>query len=715
MQNLEDKKNEMTDVEVSKEYLKPKKILELIDSGEKWQKQGFYSGSDTRWKQWEKNNEYKRCIWKDFQNEDDVVYNSIFSNINTQRPTLYFKNPKITATAKHPFFKRDNVGNVLRDQNGRPILVDNYIAARIFSSKINYELKEMKFKKLLRKVLVDTLCPYGVGWIKAGFSNLTVSQKTERKSDFNYWLNRVDPRNIVYDPFGTDIDNIRWIAERILISRSDAPKYGIEIPTGYVSVIPDFMKSKEDAANHEKGLITIWEFTDNEENVVYWTLDKDLKVIDSEKDYGDFAKETSVNPYPFEGTAYIPLVFNEDNEDLIGMSDVEPIEDQALAINRLITKNTEHVESFGTLGVIEEGACLPSQLDNIKSNTHGKWLFVKQGRKDSVSIHPTPPIGQDNYAMINEHKMDMQLTLGITDYQRGDSVKRTATEASYLQAGVGNRIDERRDYIKDFVIDVVRKLGAMIQEFSHEEDYVKISDEDFNEDYIKTIKEEFGFNPKVPFIQIPREQIQGEYDYDFNIEDMIQVPKEVQFQQWTQFMGMLGPEAIGMAIRKEGIDVSKILRKVTSLGGIDLDEVKRGSGAQLPALKENMMIDKGMEIQEPHQRDEDAEHNIIHSYYAKELKEKMMQLSKQMQEIMMLEQKNMQLGVMTDPQIMDTKKQIGEELQKLQAKLKKLELHAQKHSQRIAEKEMPAMQSGPVMPQQRQTQKKQTRKPVPMR
>lgn len=685
-----------------------KQISSSIQSAIKWQRKGPYQSDDARWKQWERNKKYLMCIWPD-TTEDDVNVNTIRANYMTKRPTLYFKNPKITLTPSKPEFTRDDFGNIAPGPDGKPILVDNYIASKTGSLKLNYELKEIKFKRLMRKVTGDCLCPYGIGWAKVGYSRLTVGgHDNDRDTSYTYWIQRVDPRNIVYDWMATDMDNVRLMHERLIMTKQDAKEYGFKIPDDYVCELPDFIKDRSKSSKKEESdedLVVIWETEDPKNEKLYWT-------IGGEKDGSTVveAKPPVDNPYPFEGSAYVPLVLNDDNDDIIGLSDVEPIEDQVRAINRIRTKQTKHIEWYGTKTIYEDGAIEPSEIDKTKITNHGIYQKVNIGKLNSVREESPVAMGNDQYAMCNEHKEDIRTTLGITEFQQGSagSASTKATTANIVQNSSNNRIEENRDIIHDFVLECVRRLWACIQQFSSEEEYLNLKDEVMDEDYIEVIKKEYGFNPKIPFLRMSKKDIQGEYNSTFNIEDMIVQPKEVQAQQFTNFLGMVFSNPLITQKFVEGFDIDKVLKKGAELNGIDLGELKKGGPISLSSEQENQMFLGGMEVPEPHAKDNDDEHILSHGRVEKELEAKLQegqmmaqQLIQQQQALQAQQQQlaseGQAMGMdapQVPPELQQQIDQIVQQMEPIQNVVRKIKIHKQWHDMNRQRKETSGMSIG---------------------
>lgn len=715
--------DEMTEVAPPSDNVKT--VEERILGGQRWVKQGHYLKEDARWEQWKRNQKYLRCVWDDdWANKQFATFNvnTVYSNYHTKKPTLYFKNPKINATPTKPEFTRDQYGNPLVDESGNPLLADNYKAAKLLGIKINYELKEIAFKKVLKKLIGDNICPYGIGWIKWGYQGLTASSHSnQRERKISYWCHRVDPRNIVYDWMATSMDDCKWIAERIVMTRAECKDLGFVIPEGYICSLPDFLKDRNDTASKgAKGdlsdLVLFWEYHDLVNSTVGWYLIGDQKGGISAE-----LKSPEESRYPFEGSCYEPLILDEDSDDIIGLSDVEPIEDQALALNRMRTMEVKHMDNFGTTVLAEESALTANEEERWKKTPFGGFIKVNDGYGAKVQIVTTPTLGNDHYQLSEIHKDEIRTTLGITEFQQGSAGNSStkATIGNIVQNSANIRIEEQRDVIYDFVINCVRKLAAMIQEFSTEEEYINLKDEVLEEDYVDVLKEDYGFNPKIPFLKMSKKDIQGEFNFDFNIEDMISRPKEVQLQQWVNMLSVVGSNPLLMqAAEEQDISMGKVVEKLFNLSGADIEEVKRGGPQMLSPQKENQMFLNGMEVPEPHRKDNDDEHILAHMPVLKQVEGRLQEgqsvisgLQAQIQSVTQVSAQSMdplQGSPQVDPMVARAVQELQAKIQEtadnlipLQNIARKIKLHLQLHDQSQKKKEMKGMMAGSVkMPQQ---------------
>jgi hypothetical protein len=695
-----------------------KRIEQQIKAGIKWQEKGHYAGADARKEQWKRNAKMLRCIWDDSWTNskfDAFNVNTIYSLYNTIRPTLYFKNPKISAVPSKPNFTRDMYGNVIKDESGKPKMSDNYKTGRLFSTKINYELREIGFKNALKRIVGDNLCPYGVGWIKWGWKDSSYGgHSNERDRKTSFWCARIDPRNVVYNYAATNIDDCKLIAERLILTREEAEEFGMEIPEGIVSSEPEFLKDRNSDVKKNTDtsdeLIIVWEVHDLKHKKLMWLL------LEADKSPVE-VKPTVDYPYPFDGPAIHPCVLDDDNDDIIGMSIVEPIEEQAKALNRMRSMEVRQIENYGPGMIREESTATADEIKAFNRTPFGWDLVVKDGHINKIQMVSPLSIGADHYNLSETHKDEIRTTVGVTDYQQGGAQSRTATEGNIIQNAANVRISEKRDIIHDFVIQCVRRLAGMIQMFSEDEEYINLRNEEMGEDYIEYLKENFDYDPSIPFLRMSKQDIQGEYNFEFNVEEMIERPREVQLQQWINTLQVVGSNPMLMeAANNVGLSMEKVLQKVFELGGLDIDEVKKGGPVQMSAEQENQMFMAGMEVPEPHAKDKNDEHILAHKRPLMEIEQ---QLQMVQQQVLQMQQQNQAMMTAQDPAMIDPNvaaqnEQAIQEMilqaEPLQDIARRIKLHIQWHDMSRQQKDKMKMgggQSGP-MPQGQPAASQQT-------
>ena len=697
-----------------------KEIKQNIRAGEAWLKSGNYKGKEYRAEMWKKNTAMLRCDWNDgtkLKQEETFNVNTPFANFHTVRPTMIFNSPYINVEAKKPEFERtvDETGQsvIVKDEGGRPVIKsDNYVAARLMQVRINHEIQQIRLKDVIKRCVGHSIGHYGIGWAKIGYQGLTVSNfNNDRNNKTNYWLDWCDPRSIVFDWRAVEAKRLRWIAQEHCLPRKDVEAMGLRVPPNHCGKMPEWMMEKDKQANGsesygtEKGsqneMVTFWEYHDLDQNTIDWVL------LDGPAEEWFFMTDTSENPYPFEGSCFKPLVLTEDDEDLIGITDIQPIQDHILAINRMRTREVHHMDNYGTGVIYEDGAMTPKDRDNYSKTPYGFWLKIKQGFINKIKIAGTPSMGNDHYQMSELLKNEAMMTLGITDYQQGGSTQqRKATEAQIISSAASVRVEDKRAIISDFVIEIVRCLAAMIQEFDDEEDFYNVANEEFDDDFIEEIKKTHGYNPKVPFLGISRDKIKGEFDFSFKLEDMIMQPKEVRAAQLARSLQAVTSNELMLKKFMDMADFEKVIIDMFELNGVDIKKYEKGGPVQLTAIMENEMFRKGMEVPDPHPKDDDDEHTIAHMPLIRELEGQLGSLQGKAQQL--------QQGIGMIPEMMAGDPQNGQMIQQraqqqiemvmstidpIEKMLRRAKLHVQAHvlqgARKSNEEGMGGMSMGP--------------------
>ncbi len=675
-------------------------IKDNIRAGEAWLKSG-HGAKDSRDKEWKESADMLRCNWGVDEKDEGFEVNTIFSNYHTKRPTLFFKNPYVNVTAKKPNFQTDELGEHVRDENGRKVMTaDNYNAARLMQVALNHELKQIGLKHIVKRCVGHCLAPYGIAWAKVGYQDLSASAfNNDRDNAVNFWVDWCDPRDIVFDWRAVEGKKMRWIAHRFTSTRDECEQMGLKIPPGYNGRLPDHLEDRaKTAESHaldgssmgtQTDMIVWWEYHD----LVGDTID--CVLIDGPSSEWFFMKETKVEAYPFEGSSILPLVLTPDDDDLIGTSDVKPIKKQAIALNRMRKREVHHIENYGTGVVYEDGAVTPAALKEYNKTPFGWALKVAKGFFGKVKMEGTPSMGSDHYNMSSIHKDEIRTTLGITDYQQGGAdVQRKATEAQIISSAATLRVEENRDSIAEFIIEIARRIMAMIQEFADEDYFVALADDELDDDFIEVLKESGEYNPKIPFLHLPRERIQGEFELDTNVEDMIQQPKEVRAASLARTLQAVGSNPLFTQKFVEENDIGKVISDMFELNGIDLKKYRKGGPTQITAVVENLMFERGMEVPEPHRKDDDHEHIIVNGQAKAKIEQQLQAIQAQIQKL--------QQGVAMVPQMMagnpaaaqqvqqatdQQLQQLSQQSEPLSMILRRINLHIQKHAEQDMRKQ----------------------------
>ena len=152
----------------------------------------------------------------------DIVLNEVYPVIQYNLPSTFFRNPRAFLKPRHKTY----IKRVRNPVSGRmeEIQGDSTKSARTQEHLLNYHITEIKYKREVRKVLLDAfLYPHGVLWhgYKGEFG-MTEEQSFDIKDD-QVFVKRISPLRFIFDPAVTvaNLDEAKWVGRVIDIPLKD--------------------------------------------------------------------------------------------------------------------------------------------------------------------------------------------------------------------------------------------------------------------------------------------------------------------------------------------------------------------------------------------------------------------------------------------------------------------------------------------------------------
>jgi len=572
-----------------------------------------YQKADGRWDRWNENLNYLNCRWESIHwqkpDQDHWNVNSIFSNLQAEVPSLYFQQPDVTCNATKPTFKRQLA-------NGTTIDVDNLQAAKLLGIRVNQIYGDTPIEPTIARGIVDCKAPYGHCWWKVGYGLLT-----EFKPDLNqevttttYWVCRVDPRNVVVDPLAPAMNMREWTAERCIREKKRLKKNPLYLQDKVElmpEVIPDVIKSKLEkfSSSWQPKLVEYWEVHEHIEKTVRW-----ISINGTPAEVRPPAKRQDW----VEGSDYEHLELNLGTDDSVyALSDIEPVLDQAIARNLILTSQVNHIMTWG-ITVFCEGEFWANDQDPNKWLTVGNNVTVcqvKQGAlsQNKMTVVQPPPIPADWFNMDRILKGQNDETLAITAAQQGQVTGGTKAEVMKVSQESNVRVSMQRRKIKLALVNITKKLASLVRAHDDEKTIIDLSGYESDQEFMGFLRDNFDYKGAAPFLEVDKSAWQGEYNFDFEIEEMLDRPKAVQVAQMVSTWKDLGTIPQFAAVLDEEADARFALNWILEKQGMRLDSLKNPpSKAQMPPEFENQMAEQGIEIPPPHDKDMDDQHIFTH-------------------------------------------------------------------------------------------------------
>jgi hypothetical protein len=486
----------------------------------------------------------------EYMTKDMIVVNMAKATVDVIVPSVIITHPKVTVTP-----------------NNDQMLLPAAIAEQV----VNYEWQHNNFKKPVAVAVKDSLI-IGIGWVKVGWryregqAPLSAEEQAQEYEQMDAQANmvaqqnpaiadklptpqelqdavptqqtvvledrpfveRVSPFDIQVDPNATCMDDVAWIAQRIVRPLEEAKKDELYKPSARAKLQADgvFATDRDKDSSPRQGqdieLCTVWEFYDVKKN---WLC---VFSCDSE----EFLVDPQPMPYAF-GHPFEPLFNYQVPDKFYSMGDLEAIEPLQLELDKTRSQMMAARKKMGRKYVYRESAFGPEGIGLLSSDRDNVMVpIIEDTIEIGQAIQPLPQSQLDPqaYEYSQTIEQDMDRVSGISEYMRGvtpDTVQ-TATAVSQMASAADARAQLKLAEVEDFISRVSRKLVMLNQQFLEGDKVIRV----------------VGPEGQVGWLQYNKDDITGEFD--FVVEAGSTQPKndQVRSQQamtlLTSMMPLLG-------------------------------------------------------------------------------------------------------------------------------------------------------------------------------
>lgn len=519
----------------------------------------------------------------------DVVLNEVYPIIQNELPSIFFRNPRAYLKPRNKTFiakRRDPISGDMVE-----VQLDSTKSAKTQEAILNYCITEIKFKREVRKVLLDALLfPHGILWhgYKGNFG------MTEEKSiyikDEQVFVQRINPLRFIFDPAVTmsTLDEGKWVGRVIDIPWRDL------IEDDKLDVDKKLIKGFQ-AFGDKIGRASAEELNAGRKPNDYVTIPSlNMSLLDSttdefkRSDYSKFVRVYEIYLRPTkkelreggkgyiilytpeqekplrvsswtikaEGFPAIPLQFNELNDNMFGMPDIDSykqIADQKNAITNLQLRNAQE-NSKVWVGISKESSS-EEDIEHIRKGEQTIVLFETGNPRDRMFVaSPGGSASSELYLIDQRIQKNLEDKSGVTDLKRGflQSGEESAASVKIRAAGGGARPAYRQDIMSDFLKESLHYLNQLIKQFMPYEDAVRI---------IGSLDIEWSENPS-------KEELQADIDVEIDVISMLPENPENELRQLNTIL-MLAIQAltspqITQKLKEEGktINLSPLIEQI---------------------------------------------------------------------------------------------------------------------------------------------------------
>lgn len=539
--------------------------------------------------------EYRGKYWGDLAKRNRYRVNSIASLANLLLPNLIFQSPYIRVRPTSAKYFKELV-------DGAYVQIDNMRAAQVREASINHLYsKKLKGIEEHKRALFDSFW-WGFGITKTGYSFETISQK-----DYEYinsdtpFLKRINPDDFGWHPLATNLDESELKVQRVLMTKDHLENFKhldkdkLEDMSGE---IPEYIKDRYDLRKMtdigEDNYVVLYEVHDDEKNVIY-TFGGDSHILLDKRE----------RKYKYAGSDFSMIRLIDDPDNFSGIPIMSLIEDEALALNEVMTLTVEHYRKFPGQVFVQKGSVDEDDLIRMQNGELGSIHEV--GDPEKIKFKPPMSMGPDYLNLVNLFQNMMDRILGIPDFQRATgSSRKSATEAAFIQGDVTIRRKHLVSLVKEFIIGDIKKLSDLQAQFMGDSKEVIQASGDLRGMHFeytgRDLKLVEGDNTDAE---------DAKYAYDFDVDEM-QALNEVQMTSLTNLISVLAANPVTQPILQL-LDPMKFGKMMFKSSGFNMESMMKGSIESMlfqSPEEENKVAREGKYPMPAPKPGEDHEHHI---------------------------------------------------------------------------------------------------------
>lgn len=408
---------------------------------------------------WDRHRAYYRCEhWGQVHPDGEELFvenGHLFGFVDTMTASVVPPTPRVTVNPRK------------NDEKTR-------LAAKYREALINYSFYEGKLHRVLWKA-ATTASVYPRSIIK------TVWNQGKSRPDFL----AIDPRNFFFDLTASRWEDIRYAVEVTVLTAADfqarvrRPKNKKQYDRMYdretaklasFSQYPSWLQSKKNtspstSSKEIQGVfkwVTVYEVWDFTTDTYYHMLEGE----DTPLYEGDF-------PYVFTRNPFSLITFNDNMENIGGLSDAQLIENPLSRLDELDTLELRFAQSTIPVTTLNEQFVEDPEraADDLQNKTSPGDVWRIQGKdmasiSDIVGQTPTSQLSPNFAAVRTKISEDILFRLGMPQYMRGGAnTSELATELALINQALQTRQGRRIKLLEDAIQHIAENTIGLYEEF----------------------------------------------------------------------------------------------------------------------------------------------------------------------------------------------------------------------------------------------------------
>ena len=507
---------------------------------------------------------------------ENTTINVIYPIVKNIIPTLYWKNPYITAIPKRTedensapyagallnhYYEELDVKSV-----NRQVIFDAYVIgmgvckmgyATQFGSDIPDDDLEKNREKDKRRGLLEKL---GLRKPKPEDEKQLVELNEYIKSE-NPYIIWVNPFDFIIDPSANSIFTARWVAQKVTKILKE-----VKGNSSYANTSTLEGTQSEETLTEKVPITQIDNFKTIDLYEIHYKTDEGIRILTLAKDAGDYKPlrhEKSI--YEMDGFQFEVLSFNKHNHKLYAKSDIDVVKGLQDRISLTFDNILDQMDKYVPKIFVDETAMTEQGKKALRDGDIGSICYTNKDPNSVVKEANFTQLKADLSVFIDKMLEIMMLETGLTRAQlMGMTNAQTATEAQIGQAGQNLRLSDKFDYVGDFANRQARKLWQVIQQFVDLEEVQLITGDQGIDEVTGLAK--FSWMPQVDS-NLAENLSEGEYRFKIEVGSLEKPDLPVLRSQIERMAGVLQQEGVLQAFQMQGykINLAEIFKRYLQL------------------------------------------------------------------------------------------------------------------------------------------------------
>ena len=479
---------------------------------------------------------------------DLITVNLAFSTINVIAPSVSVNHPKIVVQANQP------------DDQDRAVFVE---------SVVNHLWRHHDFRSPFRRAVKDFLV-FGHGWLKVGWRfteqdraigdaerdelySQQVAEADQAAMDMpdlagdlptdddiaanlpstmltvvedQPFVERVSPFDVFVDPEATCMDDVAWIAQRIV-----RPLEEVQADKRYKPSVRKRLSADAGLDSSYQDPLDQSQFADEADRVtLYEFYDVASNTMSVCAEHGDeFLLDPTPMPYAF-GQPFVMLRNYDIPDRFYPLGDLESIESLQLELDKTRSQLMNDRKRYARKYLYHERSFGPEGREALESDQDGRFVPVVDENKplsDVVMPLPQVPVSPEIYNYSQIITEDINVVSGVNEYSRGQmpEIRRTATEASIIADASNARAADKLAIVEIAIGQIARRVLQLMQQYMTGEAMARVASRDGTD----------------LFVEYSRPDIVGEYDFSVEGGSTQPINDTIRKQQAVSLLNAIGP------------------------------------------------------------------------------------------------------------------------------------------------------------------------------